>query len=479
MAESLRSKSLAGLGWAFGQQAGSQLSRLLFSVLLARVLSPADYGLLGLGLLCVNFLQILSTFGLGDGLIQQGRKAEESELATLFRLHATLALVAAALLFLAAPGIAAWYRLDGLTGVLRLLALNFVFSIGVVVPRAALEKSLHFQTVARRAVPATVASGVLALWAAHSGWGVYSLVVLAMAEPALLAFSLLPWIPRASPAPLRRVLPVLSYSWKLSLAGMLGFLGKNVDAVVIGRWIGPRDLGLYQLGFRLTRLPTDNLAAVLDRVLFPAYSSIQDDRPRMASAYLRVLRGMSLLILPLMTLAALSLDQVVPLLLTRNWLEAIPVMQVFCVLAMVQTMGRSMNAVIQALGRSDVVLGWVFVTAPLNIAAVALSARWGILAVALSILLARLLIQLGQQHVIARLLGVPYSRLLKAELSGMPLALVLCGSAWLMLAAGWNPWLRLVLLGVVLLVPPLLLILRLGRAGAWNWLTGTPSPAKS
>lgn|GEM_PF-2478867 len=476
MAEGLRRKSLRGFGWAFGQQAGSQLSRMLFSILLARILSPEDYGLIGLGILCYNFLQILATFGIGDGLIQFRRDADPAELATLFRLHASLALATASLLYLAAPLVAGWYGMEALTPVMRLLALNFVFSIGVVVPKAILEKSLRFEVVARRAVPATLLSGLFALAAAHAGWGIYSLVVLYMAEPAILALSLLPWIPRARPAPLREVLPVLRYSWKLSLAGVLGFIGKNIDAAVIGKWIGPAQLGLYQLGFRLTRVPTQNLAAVLDRVLFPAYSTIQDDKPRMGAAYARVLRAMSLLILPAMTFAALSLETLVPLLLPTRWLPAIPVMQVFCVLAIVQTMGRGMNAVIQALGRSDIVLVWVFFTAPANIAAVALSAGHGIVAVALALVTVRLLIQLGQQHVIARLLDMPYKRLLLAELSGLPLAILLQTGHGMMLRLGWNPWLRLGGLLLLIFLPPAWILARHGRAGAWEWLIGAPRP---
>ncbi len=472
MAESLRRKSLAGLGWAFGQQAGSQLSRVVFSILLARVLSPSDYGLLGLGLLCVNFLQILSTFGLGDGLIQLGRKADESELVTLFRLHAVLALAATGLLFIAAPWVAAWYHLEGLTNVLRLLAFNFVFSIGVVIPRAVLEKTLSFRTVARRAVPATLASGLLALWAAHAGWGVYSLVVLAMAEPALMAFSLLPWIPRGKPAPLARLRSVLQYSWKLALASALGFIGKNIDAVVIGRWIGPAQLGLYQMGFRLTRLPTQNLAAVLDRVLFPSFSSIQSDHVRVARAYSRVMRGLSLLTMPLMTVVAFSLGTIIPLLLTGTWLEAIPVMQVFCVMAMIQTLGRGKNAIVQALGRSDLVLVWVFLAAPVDILTVALSARHGILAVATWLVIVRGGVELIQMVVIARLLETPFRHLALSAAAGLPLALALTGLALLLEGLGWPAALRLGLLAVAASLPLLVLVAVKGQRGALAWLVG-------
>jgi teichuronic acid exporter len=471
MAESLRRSSLRGLGWAFGQQAGSQLIRVLVSILLARVLSPSDYGLVGLGLLCVNFLQILSTFGLGDGLIQAGRRAEPGELAMLFRLHGLLALLCATLLFLAAPWVAAWFQREELTGLLRMLAPAFLLSVGVVLPRASLEKQLRFETVARRAVPATILGGLAALAAAHAGWGVHSLIVLALAEPAILSLSLLPWIPRERPAPLARVGHVLRYSWKLALAGVVGFAGKNIDAVVIGRWIGPRDLGLYQLGFRLTRLPSQNLAAVLDRVLFPAYASIQDDLARVARAYARVLRGMSWLLFPAMAVAAASLEWLAPLLLTSKWDGVVPVMQVFCALAVVQTMGRSMNAVIQALGRSDVVLSWVFVTAPINVLAVALTARWGILAVAGALVAARLAIQLGQQHVIARLLGVPHGRLLRAEFAGLPLALLQAGLYALGAWAGWHPLALSALVAGAFLLPAGVLVWRRGARGALSWLT--------
>jgi len=479
MAETLRRNSLRGLGWAFGQQAGSQLVRMGVSILLARILSPSDYGLVGLGLLCVNFLQILSTFGLGDGLIQAGRRAEAGELAALFRLHLLLALGCAALMMLTAPWVAAWFRREELAGLLPLLAPAFLFSVGVVLPRAVLEKQLRFETVARRAVPATLLGGLAALAAAHAGWGVHSLVVLALAEPAILSLSLLPWIPRGRPAPLTRVLPVLHYSWKLAVAGVVGFAGKNIDAVVIGRWIGPRDLGLYQLGFRLTRLPSQNLAAVLDRVLFPAYASIQDDPARVARAYARVLRGMSWLILPAMVVAASSLEWLAPLLLTDKWDGVVPVMQAFCALAVVQTMGRSMNAVIQALGRSDVVLSWVFVTAPVNVLAVAVSARWGILAVAVALVAARLAIQLGQQHVIARLLGVPHGRLVRAEFAGLPLAL-LQGALWLAAdAAGWHPLVATGLTAAAFLLPAGALLARRGRRGALAWLMDEPPAPQS
>lgn len=474
--DSLRSRSLAGFGWAFGQQAGSQALRMVFSVLLARILTPADYGLIGLAVLCLNFLQVLSRFGIGEGLIQGGKALDGPLLARLFRFHLTLSAAMAGLLALAAPFVASFFEQPALTPLLRLLALNFLLLAGQVVPRSILEQQLRFDAVARRALPATLLSGVLALAAAWAGWGVYSLVVLYMVEPAVQALLLVRWIPRGKPAPFAGILPVLKYSWKLTLAGVIGFAGKNVDTAIIGKWIGAADLGLYQLGFRLTRLPVQNLAGVLDRVLFPAYATIRDQPERIARAYASVLRGMSRMMLPLLVWGAFALETAVPLLLPEAWHPAVPVMQVFCLIAMVQTLGRGMNAVIQALGRSDVVLVWVFFAAPVNVLAALAGARGGILAVAWALAGARLLVHAGQQVVIARLLRAPASGLFAAELAGLPVALLLlatraaCGATGLPAAASLAlTTAELALLGGWLLRSR-------GLAGAWGWLSGGASP---
>jgi len=472
MAAELRRRSLAGLAWAFAQQGGSQLLRLVFSILLARILSPADYGLIGLALVCLNFLQVLSRFGVAEGLIQGGDALDGPALSRLFRFHLAVSAATALALVAAAPWVAGFFAEPRLTPLLRLLALNFLLLAGQTVPRAILERRMAFAAVARRALPATALAGAAALAAAHAGWGVWSLVVLTMVEPAVQALLLARWIPRERPAPLARIRPVLAYSWKLTLAGAVGFVGKNLDTAIIGKWIGAADLGLYQLGYRLTRLPVQNLAAVLDRVLFPAYATLREQPGRMARAYAAVLRGQSRAMLPLLAWGAFALETVVPWLLPETWHAAIPVMQVFCLIALVQTTGRAMNAVIQALGRSDVVLGWVFVAAPVNALAVLAGSRGGILAIAWALAAARLLVHAGQQLVVARLLRTPPRRLFAAELAGWaPAALLLATRLALGLAgAGRNAvFAALTLAGLALAGA---LLWRRGPRGAFDWLCG-------
>jgi O-antigen/teichoic acid export membrane protein len=471
MSESLRTRSFKALIWAFLQQGGSQLIRFVFSILLARQLSPEDYGLMGLALLVYNFLQVISRFGLGEGLVQAGR-LNAARQTTLLLAHGLFSLLGAALCWLAAAPVAAWYEAPGLEPMIRLLSLSFIFSIGVIVPRARLEKDLRFDTVTRRALPASLLASITALAAAHAGWGATSLILLVLVEQLALAIGLLPWLPRSRPAPARELAPVLRYSWKLSLAGIFGFIGKNLDTALIGKWIGKTELGFYNLGFRLTRLPAQNLAAVLDRVLFPAFSSIKDDKPRIASAYGRALRALSLLVIPSFTLVLFMVAPLVPRVLGDTWQAAVPVMQVFCLLAMVQTMGRSMNAVIQALGRSDIVLMWVFLSAPANMLAVWFSASQGITAVAWTLLAVRLAIHLFQLIVVTRLLGRGWFELLGKEAAGLPAAILISLLMWgLKSIAGAE---SLFLPGAALLLgaASVVTILVIGPRVCWRWLNG-------
>jgi O-antigen/teichoic acid export membrane protein len=469
MTESLRKRSYNALFWAFLQQGGSQLIRFIFSILLARMLSPEDYGLMGLALLVYNFLQIVSRFGLGEGLVQ-ANKLDESRQSALLVLHGGLAVLGSTACWFLAMPVANWYSAPDLAPLIKLLSLSFLFSIGVIIPRSLIEKELRFDLITRRALPATLIAGTSALAAAYAGWGAVSLILLVLVEQLVLAVSFVPWIPRKLPAGFHELKALLSYSWKLSLAGVLGFIGKNVDTALIGKWIGNTELGYYSLGFRLTRLPAQNLAGVLDRVLFPAFSSIKEDKARIASAYGKALKALSWIVVPLFSLGFYMVEPLTPILLGEAWIEAIPVMQVFCLLAMVQTMGRSMNAVIQSLGRSDLVLGWVFLSAPANIVAVWFSADRGIVNVAWALFFTRLLIQVLQLLIVTRLLHVKWHTLLIKQFSGLIVALPIVAYCIVVSQLLPDTALFQLLAQGGILIALLLLVIVLGPGRVWTYL---------
>jgi O-antigen/teichoic acid export membrane protein len=470
VAESLFNKSLHGFKWAFSQQLGSQLIRVSFSILLARILSPAEFGVVGLASVIYYFLLIVSRFGISEGLIQAGKLSTE-KLAALFKLNLIFSVITAIIFFISADWVSGFYAEPQLKNVIRLLSLNFIFTAFIITPRARLEKELKFKVVTKLALPAISMACLMAVLAALSGWGVYSLVVMYLAENLFLAIGYLRHLPRAKAAPLSEIKSIIGYSWKMALAGTIGYIGKNMDTMLIAKWIGATDLGIYNFSYRLTRLPTQNFAAILDRVLFPAYSTISNDLQRVASAYCRALECVSRIIIPAMAVAIVILPPLVEVLLGDQWSPAIPVMQIFCLLAIIQSLGRGTSAVIQALGRSDVVLIWVFIVAPANILAVFLTARHGIIAVATGLVVIRTIIFLVQQFVIAKILKSSSIRLYLADAAGILPAILLGALLYLVVGIFSNAYSQLMIAGIILSLLSIICLRVFGREKIWSFLT--------
>jgi teichuronic acid exporter len=474
VAESLFNKSLNNLKWAGSQQLISQFIRTIFTILLARILSPTEFGIVGLATVIYYFLLIVSRFGIADGLIQ-AKNLDEEKFAALFKLNISIALAAGLLFFMAAPWIADYYNQVDLKNVIRLLSLNFLFNAIIVAPRARFEKDLRFNIIAKMALPAVALASFLAVLAATAGWGVYSLVVLYLSENFILALGYIRFRPKAKAAPFSEIRSILSFSWKMALSGTIGYIGKNIDTLIIAKWIGPVDLGLYNFSYRLTRLPTQNFAAILDRVLFPIYSTIQTDLVRLSNAYHRALQCVSRIIIPSMAVAIVVLPPIVDLLLGDQWKVAIPVMQIFCLLTIIQSIGRGNNAIIQALGRSDIVLSWVVFVTPANILTVYFTARHGIIAVALGLVIIRALILLLQQVVIANLLKTSPLKLFTKDVAGLIPAIGLGSLLYASIALIDQPLLEILTITSVLalLVGGALLVF--GKKTIWNYFTGSTS----
>ncbi len=423
-------KALKGLSWGLVERFGTQFLRILFSIVLARLLAPEDFGLISLAMILYNFLQIIAKFGIGDGIIQ-ARNLKPPNIVLLFRINLLLSIICSGVVFYFAPVFSAFLGNSSLEIIIKIMSLNFLFSALVNIPRAMLEKQLQFKKVAIFALIAATISGMVAIISAFWGAGFYSLVLYNLSGIVILAVLYLPWLPRGVSAPISAVKTTLNYSWKLSLAGCVGFIGKNIDVYLIGRWLGAYNTGLYSMSYRFTRLPVQNFAGIIDRVLFPVFSSINDDVIRIRRGYLKVLRGMSRIIFPSMTILFFLLPAVIPYLLGSKWINAILVMQIFCVLSITLSLGRCIHSVLQSLGRSDIVLAWVFVSTPINILAVWVAVPYGIQYVATSILLSRLTIHLFQQYIVCRILNLNFTDLLKAELAGLlpALPLIISGLA--------------------------------------------------
>lgn len=406
-------------------------------VLLTRLLSPEDFGLVSAALVVISFSLIFSQLGLGPALVQRP-VLEPRHVSTAFLASAGLGLLFGATIWLSAPLIAQFFRMDHLTPVVRWLAFIFPIAGTAAVPDSLLQRQLRFRLLANRDVFAyAVSYGGVGVVLALLGWGVWSLVAAQLTQHVVRTTILL----RAAP-PLLRARPtwasfleLMNYGAGLSAARIGVLLGNQADNLVVGRWLGAVALGLYSRAYQLMSVPSALFGDVLDKVLFPTMARVQDDRRRLASAYLQGTALIALVTLPAGVVAAVLAPDLVPVAFGRRWEALIPPFQVLALGMMFRTSYRMSDSLSRATGR---VYGrawrqWLY-------AGLVFLGAWighfrGVSGVAVGVLGALLINYLLMAQLSLSLVGISWLRFAQAQLPALVLAIV-SGTATLATTAG-------------------------------------------
>jgi O-antigen/teichoic acid export membrane protein len=374
----LRATALRGLGWLSGAQGARQLLQFGLRVLLIRLLAPEDFGLLAMVTVFSGFFLNFSDLGLGPALVRKETVTDE-ELSTVFWLNAAtgclLALVTAAL----GPALAVFYHQPRLAPLCTGLALGSLVAPLGSVPLALLQRRLAFPGLARIEVAGVLVGGAIGVLLAASGYGVWALVwqsntiVLA----SLLGFL---WEARWLPACRFRASSVKAlwrYGGHLTTASLLNYGVRNLDNLLIGRFIGPVSLGYYSQAYQLMLYPVQNITAVAGRLMFPTLSSIQDDTARLRRAYLSAASGIAAVSFPLMLGAVVVAPDLYAGLFGPRWARSVPLFQWLCCLGMLQSIGSTVGWIYMATGRIDLMLRWNFITLSAVLPCFLLGLRWG------------------------------------------------------------------------------------------------------
>ena len=315
---SLKEKTVKGMMWSSIDRFSTQGIQFVFSILIARLLLPSDYGVVAM----LNiFLAVSQTFidsGFSTALI---RKLDRTEVdfSTVFYFNIAVSLFFYGVLWLASPYIAAFYDIPLLEDVTKVVALTLVFSSLSGIQNAKLAINLDFKKRAKISVSTTVLTGAVGLWLAYNGYGVWALVVQSVFSALLRSMLLWAWV---------RWLPRLTFSWnsfremfsfgsKLLASALLDTVYNNVTTLVVGKVFSPSVLGVYARAGSLAQYPSSNITGVLQGVTFPVLSSIQNEPERLANAYKRFLRLSAFIIFPLMVGLAAVADPLIRIVLTQ------------------------------------------------------------------------------------------------------------------------------------------------------------------
>lgn len=331
MSESLKSKTVSGVLWSAIERFSLQGIQFIINILMARLLLPSDYGMIGM---LAVFLQISQTFidsGFSDALVQK-KDRTETDLSTVFYFNIVISVLLYILLFIGAPYIAQFYRMPELTLVTRIIMLNLVFSSFAAVPKTILTIKIDFKSQSKISLISAVVSGVVGITMAYKGTGVWSLVVQSLLNAlliALLFFYYINWRPLKvfSKESFQRL---FSFGSKLLFSRLIHVLYYNLYSLVIGRKYSSAELGYYTRAEQFAVFPSGNINAIISRVTFPILSNIQEDNERLALAYRKYIKLASFLIFPLMIGLAVLAKPLILLLLTEKWIMTVVLLQILC-----------------------------------------------------------------------------------------------------------------------------------------------------
>ncbi len=408
MSQSLKSRTLHGIFWSLLERSGPQGIQVVISIILARLLLPAQFGLIAMLMIFTTIAQTFIDSGFGQAMIQK-KDATHIDECSIFYFNILVSFLAAGLLCLAAPWIADFYNEQLLTPLTRVLSLNLIINAFGLVQITLLVKRIDFKTQLKVSMIATALSGTIGVTMAFNGFGVWSLVAQSLSSN-LFRTALLWLFHRWRPAWMfsyASLRVMFAFGSKLLCARLVAATFDNIYLVVIGKIFSAADLGFYSRAKRLQQIPTSNLSSAVGRVTFPVFSSVQDDKARLKRGVRKALLTMAMVNFPMMIGLAVVARPLVLMLITDKWLPCVPYLQLLCVFGILYPLHVININVLLSQGRSDLNLRITVLKNTLKVIFLAITWRWGIEAILWGQIALSLLCYLVNTHYTAILIKYP------------------------------------------------------------------------
>lgn len=401
-----RAPVLRGVAWKAATRVVFEVTKLVVAVILARLLTPREYGLAGMVLVLMAFVPVLSGSALASVLVQRP-EITELDRSTVFWMTLMIG-AASTVLGVAASWPAAWFYGDpAVQPLFAAMSLAFVLSALGMTHTALLTRDMAFRSLELRAMAGMIVGGAVSIAAALSGFGPWALIlqqVAAVTTSSIMLWAFADWRPqrRFSRRTLREV---RAFGGHVSGTLMLFQLNQTADNVLIGRYLGASALGAYTLAYNVILVPFSRLSSPLHEVLYPVFSRLQDDHGRLRSIWLRVTRLLGLVVLPGMLSLIVLAPDLIPLVFGERWRAATPVVQILAWVGALFALQGLNSVVLQALGRTRMLFRYALVSFAGGLAAFVLGLHWGVVGVAACFAAVSTVIQPSYMVLTARAVG--------------------------------------------------------------------------
>ncbi len=357
MRDKTSKKVLSNLIWKFAERSGAQIIQFIVSIVLARLLTPADYGLIGLITVFISIALVFAQSGLGQALVQK-KDADNTDFSTVFYFSIIFSIALYGVLFLTAPLIAGFYEEPKLINVIRVLGLSVIIGAANSVQQAYVQKTMQFKRCFWATLSGILVSGIVGIAMAYKGYGVWALVGHHISNQLInivILWFAVKWRPILYFS-VEKMKELFGYGWKLLCSSLIDAVYQNIYSLIIGKFYSSADLGYYNRGKQFPMLIIQNINSSIDSVLFPVMSEAQEQKDRVKQITRRSIMTSTFFIFPAMAgLAAVS-ESLTRILLTDKWLPAVPFIQFCCFTYAFWPVHTANLQAIKAVGRSDIFL---------------------------------------------------------------------------------------------------------------------------
>ena len=383
----LKSQIFSGVFWKFAERILAQGVSFIVSVVLARILMPSDYGMVALILVFINIANVFVTSGFSTALVQN-KDANNVDFSTNFYCSFAVSMLVYIVLFVAAPYIENFYKMDGLSLILRVFSLRIPLSAYSAIQHAYVERHMIFKRYFFSTLGGTMVSGVVGIILAYLGFGAWALVAQYFTNTIvdILVLSItVPWHPELCFS-WTSAKSMMNYGWKILAADLSGTFFDQLRSLIVGKAYTSADLAFYNKGNQLPSLITTNISTSIMSVLFPAIANISDEKERVKEMTRKAVKIMSFVMFPMLFgLAAVS-KPLMNVLFTSKWDAAVPFVQILSISSAISLIGGVSLQAIKAIGKSDIILKLEIYKKPVYVLLLIIGVKINVIAVAITML---------------------------------------------------------------------------------------------
>lgn len=354
---SLKRKALKGVFWSALEQVGNQLIGFIISVLLARLLLPAEFGLIAMITIFMGIGQVLINSGLTQSLIRT-EDADDTDFSTVFYFNLIVSVLIYLFIVLTAPLIADFYQQPKLTAIIRVYCLVFIINAFGAIQKTRLTKLIDFKSQMIVSMPSLIISGVVGIVLALYNYGVWALVWSKIAQSVASTIQLwfwAKWRPKWKFS-VEKFKNHFSFGYKLLFSTLLDAVFSNSYTVIIGKFFMPAQVGFYNKANGLQMRPVALISGIVNNITYPLLSEIQKDDQRLRDIYQRILQIVVYLLAPILTFMGVLAEPLFRMVYTEKWLPAVPYFQILCVNGILFPLHVYNIQILKVKGRSDLVL---------------------------------------------------------------------------------------------------------------------------